>query len=72
MFTQTPLIDQECLIVLIGDFAQSCEAGIGCHLPDVDAVPRSGKETAATDQSSGGEQAFLFGDVNRQCVHQVR
>ena len=37
-----------------------------------ESQPRSGKETAATDESGGGEQAFLLGDMSRQCVHQVR
>jgi len=35
-------------------------------------VPRSDEGTAAAGQSVGGEQAFLFGDMSRQCVHQVR
>jgi len=36
------------------------------------APPRSDEDTAAADQSGGGEQAFLFGDMSCHCVHQVR
>jgi hypothetical protein len=36
------------------------------------APQRSDEKTAAADQSGGREQAFLFGDMSRHCVHQVR
>ena len=44
----------------------------GAHNIKGESEPQSGKETAATEQSGGEEQVFLFGDMSRQCVHQVR
>jgi transposase InsO family protein len=53
---------------LISEWVPEC----GAHNINVESEPQSGKETAATEQSGGGEQAFLSGDMSRQCVHQVR
>lgn len=57
--------------VRCADTPETSPSPSGAHNIKGESQPRSGKETAATDQSGGGEQAFLFGDVSRQCVHQV-
>lgn len=56
MFTGTQLINQECLIVLIGDFRSVVRGRIGRYLPE----PRSKKKPRRPINQAAGSRPFCL------------